>query len=70
MPYYEVQLKDGMRIQVMSLNGHDWSDYCEKLLSVVWETRCATLESGYATVPAIIKSNQRPNDIYKQQCLT
>ena len=30
MPY-EVQLEDGMKIQVSSLNGHDWSDYREKL---------------------------------------
>ena len=69
MPY-EVQLEDGMRIQVSSLNGHDWSDYHEKLLSAAREARRATLESDYATVLAIIKSGQRPKDIYKQQCLT
>ena len=33
MPY-EVEREDGMKIQVSSLNGHDWSVYREKLVCV------------------------------------
>ena len=69
MPY-EVQLEDGMKIQVTSLNGHDWSDYHEKISCAVWEARSATPASVYATVLAIIKSNQWPTTIDEQQCLT
>ena len=69
MPY-EVQLEDGMKIQVTSLNGHDWLDYCEKIIHAVQEVRSTTPTSIYATVLAVIKSNQQPTRIYELQCLT
>ena len=69
MPY-EVQLEDGMKIQVTSLNGHDWSDYREKIIHAAREARSATPASVYATVLAVIKSNQWPTSIYERQCLT
>ena len=69
MPY-EVQLEDGMKIQVLSLNGHDWSDYREKIIRAAREARSATPALVYATVLAIIKSNQWPTTIYERQCLT
>ena len=69
MPY-EVQLEDGMKIQVTSLNGHDWLDYQEKIIYAAREARSATPASVYATVLAIIKSNQWPTSIYERQCLT
>ena len=59
-----------MKIQVSSLNGHDWSNYREKLLCAAREAKRATSESDYAMVLAIVKSNQRPNDMYKRNCLT
>jgi hypothetical protein len=54
---YEVKLDDGMKIQVSSLNGHEWLNYHEKLLSVSWEAKHVTPKSNYTTVLAIIKSN-------------
>ena len=69
MPY-EVQLEDGMKIQVTSLNGHNWSDYREKIIHTAWEARSATPTSVYATVLTVVKSYQWPSSIDKQQCLT
>jgi hypothetical protein len=69
MPY-EVELEDGMKVQVSSLNGHDWSDYREKLTQAAREARSATPASNYATVLAVIKSNQWPSNLREQQCLT
>ncbi|KAH0835722.1 OPT oligopeptide transporter [Lanmaoa asiatica] len=71
MPY-EVELDDDMKIRVTSLNGHDWSKYCTKIISAAWEAQRATMETDYAIVLAIIKSNQVPssNEPYKRQCLT
>ena len=69
MPY-EVELEDGMKIQVLSLNGHDWSGYCKKLAQAAWEAQCATPEADYATVLAVIKSNQWPSTLRERQCLT
>jgi hypothetical protein len=69
MPY-EVELENGMKVQVSSLNGHDWSDYREKLTQAVREARSATPASDYATVLAVIKSNQWPSNLHEQQCLT
>ena len=70
MPYYEVQLEDGMRIQVTSLNGHKWSEYRENLLSAVREAKRVTPDSDYATVLAIIKSNQIPTKLHEKLSLT
>ena len=69
MPY-EVKLEDGMKIQVSSLNRYNWSNYHEILIHTVWEAQQAMLELNYTIILAIMKSNQRPNDNYKQQCLT
>ena len=69
MPY-EVQLEDGMRIQVSSLNGHDWLDYHKKIIRATWEVQRATPELNYTIVLAIMKANQIPNDANKQHCLT
>ena len=69
MPY-EVQLEDGMRIQVSSLNGHDWLDYHKKIIRATWEAQRATPELNYAIVLAIMKANQIPNDANKRHCLT
>ena len=69
MPY-EVELEDGMKIQVLSLNGHDWSVYHEKLVQAVWEAQRTTLKADYAIVLAVVKSNQWPSNIREQQCLT
>ena len=59
-----------MKVQVSSLNGHDWSDYHEKIIHAAQEARSATPASVYATVLAVIKSNQWPSSIYERQCLT
>ena len=69
MPH-EVELEDGMKIQVSSLNGHDWSGYHEKLAQAAREAQCATLEADYTTVLAVIKSNQWPSTLCEWQCLT
>ena len=69
MPY-EVELEHGMKIQVSSLNGHDWSVYHEKLVQAVREAQCTTSKVDYATVLAVIKSNQWPSNICEWQCLT
>jgi hypothetical protein len=68
MPY-EVQLEDGMRTQVSSLNGHNWSDYCEKITQAAREARSATPASDYATVLAVIKSNKWPENPRERHCL-
>ena len=68
MPY-EVQLEDGMRVQVSSLNGQDWSDYREKLLGAARAARRLTPESDYTTVLAIIKADQWPSDTRARHCL-
>ena len=70
MPYYEVELEDGMKIQVSSLNGHDLLVYCEKLAQAVWEAQHATPEADSATVLAVVKSNQWPSTLCERQCLT
>ena len=70
MPYYEVELEDSMRIQVSSLNGHEWSEYRKNLLSAVWEAKRATPDSDYATVLAIIKSNRIPTKPHEKLSLT
>ena len=67
---YEVEPEDGMKIQVSSLNGHDWLVYHEKLVQAVWEAQRATLKADYTIVLAVIKSNQWPSNICEQQCLT
>ncbi|KAI9570019.1 hypothetical protein HD554DRAFT_2037697 [Boletus coccyginus] len=54
---YEVELEDGLRVQVLSSNGHDWSDYHE-------------ISSDYAIILAAIKSNQMPKGIREQFLLT
>ena len=68
--HYKVKLEDGMKIQVSSVNRHDWSNYREILICTVWEAQQAMPGLNYTIVLAIMKSNQRPNDNYKQQCLT
>ena len=68
MPY-EVELKDGMKIQISSLNGHDWSVYRKKLVQAAWEAQRATSTSDYATVLVVIKSNQWPSTLRERQCL-
>ncbi|KAF8131681.1 hypothetical protein EV363DRAFT_1296447 [Boletus edulis] len=67
MPY-EVQLEDGMKIQVSSLNGHNWSHYREKLIHAAREARRATPEHDYTTVLTLVRTNQRPKTIYEQRC--
>ena len=69
MPY-KVELEDGMKVQVSSLNGFNWLDYREKIIRAAQEAQRATLELDYATVLAIIKANQIPNDANKRHCLT
>ena len=69
MPY-EVELEDGMKIQILSLNRHDWSDYREKILSAAREAKHTTPEADYATVLAVVKSNQWPSTLHERQCLT
>ena len=59
-----------MKIQVTSLNGHDWSDYREKIIHAAREAQSATPASVYTTVLAVVQSNQWPTSIYKRQCLT
>ena len=59
-----------MKIKVTSLNGHDWSDYREKLIHTAQEAQSATPASIYATVLAVVKSNQWPTSVYERQCLT
>ena len=70
MPYYEVELEDGMRLQVSSLNGRKWSDYHGILIQATWEAQRATPDADYATVLAIMKTNQMPTTIHEQCCLT
>ena len=57
MPYYEVELEDGMRLQVSSLNGRKWTEYREILIRAAREAQRATPASDYATVLATVKSN-------------
>jgi hypothetical protein len=58
-----------MRTQVSSLNGHDWSDYREKITQAAWEARSATPASDYTTVLAVIKSNKWPENPRERHCL-
>ena len=53
MPY-EVELEDGMKVQVSSLNGFNWLDYREKIIRAAREAQRATPELHYAIVLAII----------------
>ena len=71
MPYYEVELEDGMRLQVSesSLNGCEWTDYREILIRAAREAQRATPDADYATVLAMVKSNQQPTTMYGRRCL-
>ena len=71
MPYYEVELEDGMRLQVSksSFNGHEWMEYCGILIQAVQEAQHATPDTDYATVLATVKSNQTPTTMHEQRCL-
>jgi hypothetical protein len=69
MPYKD-ELDDGMKIQVLSLNGHEWLDYHEKIIQAAWEAQHAISTSNYTSVLAIVKSNQWPSNLREKQCLT
>ena len=49
-----------MRLQVSSLNGHEWTEYRGILIQAAREAQRATPDADYATVLATVKSNQQP----------
>ena len=71
MSYYEVELEDGTRLQVSesSFNGHEWTKYRGILIQAAREAQRATPDADYATVLAIVKTNQTPTTMYRRRCL-
>ena len=64
-----MELEDGMKIQITSLDGHDWSDFRKILIQAAREAQRATPETDYATVLAVIKSNKWPENPRERHCL-
>ena len=58
-----------MKIQITSLDGHDWSDFRKILIQAAREAQRATPETDYATVLAVIKSNKWPENPRERHCL-